>query len=76
MNEEVHCINNEERMTKDEWENDDLDILLALYSVCKRSGQFFCHTLLADLFKQRYISSVASYKYWNKLISEKLNHSL
>ena len=71
MNEEIHCINNEEKTTKDECENNDLDILLALCSVYKRLGQFFFHALLADLFKQRYISSVASYKYWNKLISEK-----
>ena len=63
MNEETHCISNKEKTTKDECENDDLDILLALCSVYKRLGQFFFHTLLADLFKQRYISSVASYKY-------------
>ena len=36
----------------------------------KKLGQFFFDTVLANLFKQRYISSVTSYKYLNKLISE------
>ena len=35
MNEEIHCINNQGKTTKNEWENDDSDILVALYSVCK-----------------------------------------
>ena len=38
--------------------------------VYKKLGRFFFHTLLANLFKQRYTSSIASYKYLNKLISE------
>ena len=42
----------------------------ALFIVCKKLGQFFLHTLLANLFKQRYISSVTSYKYLNKSIIE------
>ena len=33
--------------------------------------QFFSHSLLANLLKQRYISSGLSYEYLNKLISEK-----
>ena len=36
----------------------------------KKLGQFFFSTLLANLFQQRYISSVTSSKYLNKLISE------
>ena len=71
MNEEIHCITNKGKTAKNEWENDDPDFLLALYSVNKKLGQFFFRTLLANLFKQRYISSVTSYKYLNKLISEK-----
>ena len=35
--------------------------------------QFFSHSLLANLLKQRYISSGLSYEYLNKLISEKKN---
>ena len=46
------------------------DFLPALYIVFKKLGQFFFHTLLANLFKQSYISSVTSYKYLNNLISE------
>ena len=30
--------------------------LVVLYSVYKKLGQFFFHTLVANLFKQRYIS--------------------
>ena len=40
------------------------DFLQAFYSVDKRLGQY----LLAILFKQRYTSSVESYKHLNKLI--------
>ena len=71
MNEEICCIINEGKTAKNEWENDDSDFLPALYSVYKKLGQFFFHTLLANFFKQIYISSVTSYKYLNKLISEK-----
>ena len=53
-------------MALNEWKNDDSEFLVALYSVYKKLGQFFFNTLLANLFKQRYISSV-SYKYLNKL---------
>ena len=41
-----------------------------LRTVAYKLGQFFFHALLANLFKQRYISSVTSYRYLNKLISE------
>ena len=63
MNEEIYCITNKGKMAKYEWENDDSNFLVALYSVYKRLGQFFFHTLLANLFKQRYVSSVTSYRY-------------
>ena len=69
MNEEIRCMTNGVRTTKNEWEN-DYDFFWALYIVYKRLGQFFFHTLLINLFKQRYLSSVTSYKYLNKLISE------
>ena len=52
-------------MAKDEWEN-DFNFLPALYIVYKKLGQFFFHTLLANLYKQRYLSSVTIYKYLNK----------
>ena len=71
MNEEICCIANEERMAKNEQEKDDSDFLLALYSVYKKLGQFFFHAFLTNSFKQGYISSITSYKYLNKLISEK-----
>ena len=44
MNEEIHCITNKRKATKKEWENDDSDFLRVLYSVYKRSGQFFFDT--------------------------------
>ena len=69
MNEKICCITNEKKTAKNGWENDSKS-LLPLYIVYKKLGQFFFHTLLANLFKQRYISSVTSYKYLNKLISE------
>ena len=68
MNEEIDYITNEGKTTKNEWENDDFDFLLVFYSVYKT---FFPHNFLTSLFKQRYISSIASYKYLDKLISEK-----
>ena len=52
-----------------QWEN-DFNFLPALYIIYKKLGQFFLHTLLANLFKTRYINSVTSCKYLNKLISE------
>ena len=70
MNEEICCITNEGKTAKNEWENDDSDFLPALYIVYKKLGQFFFHTSLANLFKQRYIGCVTSSKYLHKLISE------
>ena len=69
MNEEIHGITNEGKMTKNEWENDS-DILPVLCIVYKTLGQFFFHALLVNLFKQRYISFVTSFKYLNKLMIE------
>ena len=71
MNKEIHCITNAGKTAKNEWENDESNFLVALYSIYKKLGQFFFDTLLTNLFKQRYIRSATSYKYLNKLISEK-----
>ena len=62
MTEDISRINNEGKTAKNEWENDDSYFLPALYSVYKKLGQFFSHTLLANLFTLQYISSVTSYK--------------
>ena len=70
MNEEIHCITNEGKMATNEWENDGSNFLPALCIVYKKLGQFFFHTLLANLFKQRYISCGTSYRYLDKLINE------
>ena len=70
MNEDICCISSKGKMAKNEWENHDSNFLPTLYIVYKKLGQFFFHTLLANLFKQRCISCVTSYKYLNKLISE------
>ena len=69
MNEEIRCITNEGKMAKNEWENDS-NFLPVLYILYKKLGQFFFHTLLTNLFRQRYISSVTNYKYLSKSISE------
>ena len=50
MNEEISCITNKGKTAKNEWEN-NFDFLLALSTVYKKLGQFFFHTLLANLFK-------------------------
>ena len=39
MNEEIHCIAKEGKTAKNEWENDDSDFLVALYSVYQKLGQ-------------------------------------
>ena len=70
LNEEIRCITIEGKTAKNEWENDDSDFLPALYNLYKKLGQFFFHTLFANLLKQRYISCVTSYKYLGKLISD------
>ena len=41
MNEEINCITNARKTAKNEWENGDSDLLVALYSVYKKLGQFF-----------------------------------
>ena len=69
MNEEIRCIINKGKTVENEWENDGC-FFPPLCIVCKKLGQFFFHTLLPNLFKQRYISCVTSYKYLNKLITE------
>ena len=69
MNEEIRCIINKGKMAKKEWGNFDSDLFRALYSVYKKIRIILLSYLLIDLFRQRYISSVKSYKYLNKLIS-------
>ena len=66
MNEEIHCITNKGKTAKNEFESDVSDFLWALYSIYKE--QFFPYWLV-ELFKERFISSVKSYKYLSKLIS-------
>ena len=41
MNEEIRCITNEGKMTRNEWENDDSDFFRTLYSVYKKLVQSF-----------------------------------
>ena len=36
MNEEIRCITNEGKIANNEWENDDSNSLVALYSVYKK----------------------------------------
>ena len=57
-NEEIHCITNEGKMMRNEWENDDSNFLRALHSVYKKIRTIFFHTLLAIQ------SSIACYKYF------------
>ena len=56
-------------MAMNEWENDDSDILRALYSGYKKIRTIYLPCLFVNLFKQRYTKSVTSYKYLNKYIS-------
>ena len=65
MNEEICCITNEGKTTRNEWENDDSGFLRALYSVYKKIRTIFFNTLLATHH------FVASYKYFEKLRSMK-----
>ena len=53
MNEEICCITNEGKTAKIKWEKDDSAFLQALYSVYNETGQFFFHTLLANVFKKK-----------------------
>ena len=51
------------------WENDDSDILRALQCIYKKIKTILFPYLLANVFKQKYTSSVKSYKHLNKFIS-------
>ena len=66
MNEDICCITNKGKTVKNEWENDDSDFLQA-FTVYIKIRQIVFPYLLIN--KERYISSVKSYKYLNKLIS-------
>ena len=57
------------KMATNEWEIVGSDILRALYRVYKKIRTILFSYSLIKLFRQRYISSVKSYKYLNKLIS-------
>ena len=46
-----------------EWENDEFDILWSSYIVYKKIKTILFLYLLVNLFKQRCISSIKSYKY-------------
>ena len=59
MNEEIRCITNKGKLN--EWKNNS-NFLPPLHIVYKKLAHFLFHTLFANLFKQRYISSVTSYK--------------
>ena len=64
MNKEICCNTNKGKTARNEQENGDSDFLRALYSVYKKIRTIFFHTLLTIH------CSVASYKYFKKLISE------
>ena len=63
MNEEIRCITKKGKTARNEWENDDSNLLQALYSVYKKIRTIFFHALLAIH------CPVASYKYFKKLIN-------
>ena len=65
MNDEIHCITNEAKTVRSEWENDNSNFLQALYSLYKKIRTIFFHTLLVIH------RSVANYKHFKKLISMK-----
>ena len=54
MNEEIDYIANEGKMVKNEWKMLIPTFFLALYSIYKKLEQFFFHTLLGNVFRQRY----------------------
>ena len=65
MNKEICCFTNWGKTAEDEWENDNLDFLWALYSVYQKLEQFSFHTyLLINLKKD---ASVKSFEQVNKL---------
>ena len=41
MNEEIRCITNEEKTTRNEWKNDDSNFLRALYNVYQKIRTIF-----------------------------------
>ena len=41
MNEEIHWVTNEGKMSRNEWENDDSDFVQALYGYIIKLRQFF-----------------------------------
>ena len=58
------------KTAKNELKNDDSDFLWTLYGYIQNLNNFFPQWLV-ELFKERFISSVKSYKYLSKLISSK-----
>ena len=64
MNEGIRRITNEGKTARNEWENVESEFLGTLYSVYKKLRTIFQYTLIAIH------RSVASYKYFKKLISE------
>ena len=52
-----------------EWQNDNCDIIWALYNVYKKIKTVIFPYLLANLFKHLLKKSYKSYKYLNKFIS-------
>ena len=62
--EEIHCITDEGKITKNECENGDSDFC----TVYIKNSENSFSILLVNLFQERYMSSVKSYKYLNKLI--------
>ena len=65
MDEEIRCNTNVGKTARNEWDNNDSNFLRALHSVYKKIRTIFFYTLLAIH------RSVASYKYFKKLISVK-----
>ena len=56
------------KTTTNERENDESDIIRALHSVHKKVRAILFPYLLVNLFKQRIINSVKSYKYLDKFM--------
>ena len=65
MTEKICCVTNKGKRLRIYKKNGDSDFLQALYSVYKIIMTILFPYLLVNLFKQRYISSVKSYKYLN-----------
>ena len=61
------------KIATNEWEIVGSDILRALYRVYKKIRTILFSYSLIKLFRQRYISSVKSYKYLNKFIIIRTN---